>query len=189
MFPFNLILTRPVRGSGLYRVVCLLLRESQQHLGVSSVMWHSVFLKIRMESSPLVQSTLICLCICSLHRGTVTAAKFPARVSSYRLVQAPVVLGTAWGCFCLLMTFILSFPFGSMTASHCLMGNVLTGPSFHAVPDSKRCTAQYPCLLAMEPLLVLPAVRLAGAWLGTETKGFLSAIILSCRRRPRADDS
>lgn len=189
MFPFNLILTRPVRGSGLYRVICLLLRESQQHLGVSSVMWHSVFLKIRMESSPLVQSTRICLCICSLHRGTVTAAKFPARVSSYRLVQAPVVLGTAWGCFCLLMTFILSFPFGSMTASHCLMGNVLTGPSFHAVSDSKCCTAQYPCLLAMEPLLVLPAVRLAGAWLGTETKRFLSAIILSCRRRPRADDS
>lgn len=38
-------------------------------------MWHSVFLKIRMESSPLVQSTLISLCIYSL-RGTVTAAKF-----------------------------------------------------------------------------------------------------------------
>lgn len=103
-------------------------------------MWHSVFLKIRMESSPLVQSTLISLCIYSLHRGTVTAAKFPVRVSSYRLVQAPVVLGTAWGCFCLLMTFILSFPFGSMTAPQCLMGNVLTGPSFHAMSVSEHCT-------------------------------------------------
>lgn len=113
--------------------------------GLLPWMWHSVFLKIRMESSPLVQSTLISLCIYSLHRGTVTAAKFPVRVSSYRLVQAPVVLGTAWGCFCLLMTFILSFPFGSMTASHCLMGNVLTGPSFHAMSDSKLCTRV--CLL------------------------------------------
>lgn len=37
MFPFNLILIRPVQGSRLYHVVCLLLRESQQHLGVSRV--------------------------------------------------------------------------------------------------------------------------------------------------------
>lgn len=133
-------------------------------------MWHSVFLKIRMESSALVQSTLISLCVYSLHRGTVTAAKFPVCVSSYRLVQAPVVLGTAWGCFCLLMTFILSFPFGSMTASHCLMGNVLTGPSFHAMSDSKHCAAQYPCLLAMELLLGLSSSQTGRSWAGHRSK-------------------
>lgn len=128
MFSFNLILIRPVQGVGC-TVSSAFSLGSHSSTWVYQVLlpsvWHRVFLKIRMESSPLVQSTLISLCIYSLHHGTVTAAKFPVRVSSYRLVQAPVVLGTAWGCFCLLMTFILSFPFGSMTASHCLMGNIL----------------------------------------------------------------
>lgn len=76
-----------------------------------------------------------------------------------------------------------------MTASPCLMGNVLTGPSFHAMSDDKHTTAQYLCLLAMEPLLLLSAVSLAGTQLGRKAKEFLSAIIFSCRRRPRADDS
>lgn len=104
-------------------------------------------------------------------------------------MRAPMILGMAWSCFCLLMTFILSFPFGSMTTSRCLMGNVLTGPSFRAMSDDKHSSAYYPCLLAMEPLLLLSPVSLAGTWLGRKAKGFLSAIIFSCRRRPRADDS
>lgn len=70
---------------------------------------------------------------------------------------------------CLPMTFILSLPFGSTTVSHFLMGNVLTGPSLHAMADSKHSSAW--CLLAMELLLLLPALRLAGAGLTGKRKG------------------
>lgn len=71
---------------------------------------------------------------------------------------------------CLLMIFILSFPFGSATVSRFLMGSVLTEPSLHAMADSKRFTVQ--CLLAMELLLLLPVLRLAGAGLTGKQKGY-----------------
>lgn len=72
-----------------------------------------------------------------------------------------MVLGTAWGWFCLPMTFILSFPFGSMTAPGCLMRTVLTGPSFHAASDGKHFSACYLCLLVIGLLFLLSAVGLA----------------------------
>lgn len=59
-----------------------------------------------------------------------------------QMSAGPVALGTAWGWFCLPMTFILSFPFGHKTAPRCLMGNILTGPSFHAVADDKHSSAR-----------------------------------------------